>query len=106
MIVDAHLDVAWNARCNARDLTLPVEEIRVGESPDHPAVAMTSLDGFSRGGVGLVFATLYATPASSWSSSVGGHPVARPARPYSTPEEAQDMALEMLGLYRRWEDEG
>jgi membrane dipeptidase len=106
MIVDAHLDVAWNALYNARDLTLPVGEIRAGESPEHPAVAMTSLDGFARGGVGLVFATLYATPASLWSSSVESYPMARPARPYSTPEEAEETALEMLDLYRRWEEEG
>jgi membrane dipeptidase len=106
MIVDGHLDVAWNAHYNERDLTLPVGEIRAAEPPSHPAVAMTSLDGFSRGGVGLVFATLYATPASHWSSTVESYPMARPARPYSTPEEAQETALEMLDLYRRWEDEG
>jgi membrane dipeptidase len=103
VIVDAHLDVAWNALYNVRDVTGPVAGIRAAES-DPGTVAMTSLAGFAAGDVGLVFATLYAEPAVLWAPA----PPPMPRRPpkYETPEQAEAIALEMLELYETWAEEG
>jgi membrane dipeptidase len=103
VIVDAHLDVAWNALYNQRDVTGPVESIRSAEA-NPGTVAMTSLDGFAAGGVGLVFATLYAEPAQLWAPAPP--PMPRQPSKYETPEQAEAIALEMLELYERWADEG
>lgn len=102
-IVDAHLDLAWNALYNKRDLTLPVDAIRASEA-DAAAVAMTSLRSFADGGVAVVFATLFAKPrTTTWTSATGEQPMPRTPDAYDTPEQAEAIALEMLGLYERWE---
>jgi hypothetical protein len=43
VIVDAHLDLAWNALFNGCDLRDTVAEIRGREPADPPGVAMTRL---------------------------------------------------------------
>jgi membrane dipeptidase len=107
MIVDSHLDVAWNALYNGRDLRAPLAAIRA--SGPAGAGAMTSLPAMGDAGVGLVFATLFAEPEDSWIEDDHdfdlGHLV-RPLRRYATPAEAEEHALEMLDVYRRWEAEG
>ena len=105
MIVDAHLDVAWNALYHLRDLTLPVADIRAAEQ-DPPTIAMTSLDGFGQAGVGLVFATLYAEPSVLWSAAMPDPRLPRPAPKYETPQQAEEIALEMLELYETWAEAG
>jgi membrane dipeptidase len=106
VIVDGHLDLAVNALFNARDLTLPLAQIRARETYRDHAVAMTSLPELGDAGVAVVIATLFAQPAESW---VGpdlptGFVEAMPA--YSKPEEAEAAALAMLELYERWVDKG
>jgi membrane dipeptidase len=89
VIVDAHLDLAWNALHTGRDLTAPLD----------PATdALTSLPALGAAGVALVGATLFAEPADAWLEPVEGG--------YRTPEEAEAQALEMLALYREWEARG
>ncbi len=104
-IVDAHLDLAWNALFNGRDLRDTVSDIRGREPADSPGVAMTSLPSLAAAGVGVVFATLYATPAQSWLDLPEPRMVRRPA-PYETHEQAELAALEMLEVYEQWEREG
>lgn len=105
VVVDAHLDLAWNALYNARDLTLPVAAIRASEAA--PAtVAMTSLRSFGDAGVAVVFATLYAEPRTPWTDVVAEQPMSRQPDKYDTPEEAEAIALEMLALYERWAADG
>jgi membrane dipeptidase len=89
VIVDAHLDLAWTARDSGRDLTAPL---------DPESGALTSLPALGAAGVGLVCATLFAEPADAWLGPV--------VDGYRTPEEAEAQALEMLALYRDWEDRG
>ena len=59
MLVDAHLDLAWNATQRGRDVTRP--------AADQPFVdnetATVGLPDLRRGGVGLVCGTLFALPA-------------------------------------------
>jgi membrane dipeptidase len=105
MIVDAHLDIAWNALYNTRNLTLPVRDIRASETRSR-GIAMTSLSSLGEAGVGVVFATLYATPATTWSDSLVGYHVGRPIPRYNTPQEAEEIALEMLDLYEAWAEAG
>ena len=105
VIVDAHLDLAWNALFNGRDLRDTVDEIRGREPADLPGVAMTSLPSLSAADVGIVFATLYATPSRSWLDLPEPRMVRHPT-PYDTHEEAERAALEMLEVYEQWEREG
>jgi membrane dipeptidase len=89
VIVDAHLDLAWNALHTGRDLTQPL---------DPASTALTSLPALGAAGVGVVVATLFAEPADAWLGPV--------ADGYRTPEEAEARALAMLALYRDWEARG
>jgi len=65
MLVDAHLDLAWNALDWNRDLSLPVEAIRrrekdLGVQGKGRGVSTVSLPALRQGGFGLVVATLLA----------------------------------------------
>jgi membrane dipeptidase len=104
LVVDAHLDVAWNAIHYSRELSLTVDEIRASE-PVQPAVAMTSLHAFSQASIAVVFATLFAYPAEAGDPGIDLH-LARAIKGYRTAAEAEQQALEMLSIYNRWEDQG
>jgi membrane dipeptidase len=109
MIVDAHLDVAYNVLYNGRDLTRPLAELRATElraaGQRDNVIAMTSLPAFAAAGVALVFASLYARPAHPWSS-LPGKDLGRPMGHYTTPEEAKVQALEQLAVYEGFEEAG
>lgn len=95
-MVDGHLDLAYNVLAAGRDLTLPLDDLR----REHPG-ALVTLPELVKGGVKVVFGTLFAMPAAA---TMGG--TALKGRIYETPEEARALALEQLELYERWEDEG
>src|SRR5688572_3615114 len=64
LIVDAHLDLAWNALSYNRDITRSLDEVRRGEAgltdePDRGRSTVT-LPEMRRGGVALCIATLLA----------------------------------------------
>jgi membrane dipeptidase len=74
-IVDAHEDIAYNALHHNRDIRQPLRTIHEGQAaralarggaPDPAAhvdeTAMVALDAHRRGGVGLVFATIFVPP--------------------------------------------
>jgi membrane dipeptidase len=106
LIVDSHLDIAWNALYNGRDLAMRVQDIRTAEGPRMQGTAMTSLASMGEAGIGLVFATLFAEPAETWSDIFPGYPFARQPSGYHTPQEAKAQASEMLDLYERWAEQG
>jgi membrane dipeptidase len=95
VIVDGHLDIAVNVVVDGRDCTLPAWRIRAIERRSDMQ-AMVGLPDLARGGVGLVFATLFAEPAGAGYSDQG----------YTTPREAERQALDQLELYDRWEADG
>src|SRR5271165_5552232 len=74
LIVDAHEDIASNALHKGRDIRRPVDYIRRREDEiaaargcsliDCPDLAMVSLPELRSGGIGLVFATIFARPAA------------------------------------------
>ena len=106
LIVDSHMDIAWNALYNGRDLTMRVEDIRSKEGPRTQGIAMTSLTSMGEAGVGLVFATLFAEPSQTWSDIHSDYPFARQPSGYRTAGEAKAQASEMLDLYEQWADKG
>jgi len=86
-LVDAHLDLAYNALEHGWDLTLPLDELRRRvPGPYRPTVTLPAL---AEAGVAVVFATLFVDPSR-----------------YPDPSDAARAARRQLGLYRRWEAEG
>jgi len=61
-IVDAHLDLAFNAVALGRDLTLPLDELRSAEGRTRES-AMVTWPELRAAGIDLVFGTLFAHPA-------------------------------------------
>jgi membrane dipeptidase len=82
LIVDGHLDIAWNAIAHGRGFLQP-------PAPGY-LVSRSSLIGAE---VGLVFATLYTAPARAGRSM-------RTRFVYETPHEANVMATAEVNYYR------
>jgi membrane dipeptidase len=101
IIVDAHLDIAYNALNYGRDFTLPLAELRGRERGRSPnGIATVSLPTLQEGGVAVVFGTLFALPAAS--------PLAQTANPavvYQDNAEAHRVASGQLDYYARLLDE-
>ncbi|MFQ5398254.1 MAG: dipeptidase [Anaerolineae bacterium] len=99
-IVDAHLDLAYNALNNGRDLRLPVPEIRQREGKKPASgLATVSLPDLRAAGVGLVFGSLFVMPAHAQEGALAGEIVYRDAA------EAHRHALVQLDYYHRLADE-
>lgn len=82
MIVDAHLDIAWNALSDGRGFLQP--------PAPHYVVSRSSLNA---AGVGLVFPTLYTAPARASGSM-------RTRFVYANAREANIMATAQVNYYR------
>lgn len=99
LIIDAHLDLAWNALHWSRDLQQPAALIRAGEAgmagPGR-GLGTVSLPDLRRGQVGLCFATLLARCT--------GAPVA--GVDYASPAQACGAARGQLAYYRALEHLG
>jgi len=98
-IVDAHLDLAYNALVKGRDPRLGVARIRAQEQPPGKDIATVGLPEMRQAGVGLVFATLFVSPSST--------PFEREPNEmtYDTPQQAHQMAQAQVDYYRRLVDE-
>jgi membrane dipeptidase len=81
VIVDAHLDIGWNAIASGRGFA--------GEPAKGYVVSRSALE---RAGVGLVFATLYTAPARARRSM-------RTRFVYENAHEAHIMAMAQVGYY-------
>lgn len=93
LIVDAHLDLAWNALQWNRDLRLSAHTIRtleVGVAGKGRAQGTVALPELRKGQVGICFATLLAR-------STG---ISLPHIDYASPEQACGVALGQLAYYR------
>ncbi len=100
IIVDAHLDLAYNAVVLGRDLLRPVEEIRAFEVETSPPGApagncMTSFPALRAGRVAIVGGSLFIAPDFKGSLE---------PQAYHTPQEAQRYAIQQLDYYRRLAD--
>jgi membrane dipeptidase len=103
LIVDAHEDIAYNALFGGRDFRASAADKRRTDPKDNEngrvGIATVGLPDMLRGNVGVVFSTLYASPASSafgGEDRKGG---------YRTAKEAEAQARAQLDYYRRVADE-
>jgi membrane dipeptidase len=100
LIVDAHLDLAYNVQSNKRDLAHSVVTTRQIEADSerlkHTGECTVGWPELLRGRVGLVFGTLFVSPAS--------HKVSPSDMVYTTPHEAHALAMWQLDWYRRMAD--
>lgn len=92
-IVDAHQDIAYCAVSLGRNYAMSVAETRASEPERTGNIATLGLPDALAGGVGLVCGTLFVMPAGSVITP--GEPV------YHTPDEAHQLALDQLDIYRR-----
>ncbi|HZD11292.1 MAG TPA: membrane dipeptidase [Candidatus Binatia bacterium] len=102
-IVDAHLDLAYGALRFDRDLLRPLEETRRREARrgSHPEGIITvNIPALLEGGVGLVFATLFAMPESANKTLTSNRRLV-----YSDAHQAHQVAGEQLDYYWRLADE-
>jgi membrane dipeptidase len=86
LIIDAHLDLAYNA-LRGRDVLRPAAE----QTPDADGIPTVGLPDLRAGGVRLICATIFCEPASGPAPSAG----------YRTPDEAHAQAMRQLRWYQR-----
>ena len=95
LIVDAHEDLAYNAVFIGLDPSLAAADKRQPQSPDAPprrgGTPMVGIPNLLDGNVRVVFATLYANPATNLH--------APPGHTYTTPAQAEAQAREQLAYY-------
>jgi membrane dipeptidase len=113
MIVDGHLDLAYGVVGYGRDLeTLSAYQIRdlehqkieaglISPAQAERGLCMCTLSELKRGKTAIVFGTLFASPAVSWT-----HPGERHPGGYDTPQQAGTQALQQLAIYQAWETAG
>ena len=100
-IVDAHLDLAYNALQKKRDPRRKLAELRAAEAPEFKrGIPTVSFSAMRRAGVGLVFATLFNSPQDDPFPD-GSDEDER----YTTPEEAHRLGMQQVDFYRRLVDE-
>jgi membrane dipeptidase len=99
LIVDAHLDLAYSALNYGRDPRRSVVEIRAAEEETRRGVATVAFPEMRKAGVGLVFATLFNTPATTPFEIFNEEAV------YKTAEDAHRMGMVQLDYYHRLADE-
>jgi len=97
-IVDAHLDLAYNALELHRDIRRPLAEIRAEErhtAPQHHGgICLVTVPELLKGNITLVGGSIFVGPASKWSPTG-----------YRDREEAHTQAVKQLDYYRRLSDE-
>lgn len=99
LIVDAHLDLAYNALNYGRDPRRTVAEMRAAEGKTRRGLATVSFPEMRKGGVGLVFATIFNTPATTPFETLNKEAV------YETAEDAHRLGMAQLDYYQRLVDE-
>ena len=101
MLVDAHLDLAYTALEFGRDLRRPLAELRQAEQkqPTSNGIPTVSLPELQKGGVNLVFSTIFLEPVSKRSA------LASQKMNYHTAVEAYQKAHQQLDYYHRLADE-
>ncbi len=102
VIVDAHLDVAYNAVVLGRDLTRTVAELREEEWRRPPletsaGIPMVSWPTLIKGRTAVIGGSIFVEPAAK------SHP--KVTDTYRTPDEAHRQGIAQLDYYRRVSDE-
>ena len=99
-IVDAHLDLAYNALGYGRNPRHTLAHIRAKEGRNrHRGSATVSFDAMQKGGVGLCFGTLFVSPASRHNPAFENDII------YRNAQEAHKWGMDQLDYYHRSADE-
>lgn len=99
IVIDSHLDLAWNALNWGRDLTLPIEEIRkseAGEHDYHRGQNTVCFPAMRQGEVAVCLATVLARASA----------LKQPLLDYPNQQIASAMARGQRAYYRIMEDAG
>jgi membrane dipeptidase len=88
-IVDAHLDLAYNA-LRGREILRPARD----QTADHEGIPSVGLPDLRTGKVGMICATIFCAPDDPKE------------RGYKTADEAHTMAMDQLNWYRKAADAG
>lgn len=96
ILIDGHLDLAYNTLAVGRDLTRPLDDLRRADP-----TALITLPELRRARTRVVFGTIFVRPADA--KSLGGKGTLG-GKAYETPEEARKLGLAQLELYERWEE--
>lgn len=101
-IVDAHLDLAYNAIRHNRNLLKPVAEIRQAEAgkPQPNGISLVSFPELREANVGLVFGTIFVMPANSRFAGAEDGTLT-----FHTAEQAHQIGQVQLDYYHRLADE-
>lgn len=105
MYIDGHLDLATNVTIHKRDLTRDVLEQRRRDQWDDKELLVT-LPELRRGGVGIVFGTIFTLSLEMVQSGRGPLAQWQIDICYSTPDEAHRLGVEQVEVYEQWEAEG
>jgi membrane dipeptidase len=104
ILVDAHLDLAFNHFCFGRDIRLSALETRRREGEKAKerwrGACMVGLPELRAGRVGVVFSTIFLAPESAKPEAGDAAAVS-----YASPEEAERLGARQLAYYRRLADE-
>ncbi len=96
MMIDGHLELAYDAVVNGRSHHQSLTDLRTHEKRRHPAgVATLTLPALAEAGLGLAFGTIFAPSAAKRSAEFG----------YHTPAQAEQMAQAQLDYYHRLADD-
>lgn len=100
-LVDAHLDLAYNALQKGRDPRRKLSELRATEGPEFKrGIPTVSFSAMRRAGVGLIFGTIFNSPLNDPFPD-GSDEDER----YATPDEAHRLGMKQIDFYRRLVDE-
>ena len=101
VLVDGHLDLAYNSLAYGRDYRRSALATRAAEKrgpvPAAIGQCMVGLPELLAGNVAVIFGTIFVMPAQRSMSTMG--------IVYRTPEEAHHQAMSQLDVYHRWADE-
>ena len=99
-IIDGHLDLAYNALVNGRNLQQPLQQLRDQEKGRHPAgIPLVTLPTLKEAGVGIVFGTIFTSPANRRDLATA------PQFLYHDQAQAHKLGMAQLDYYHRLVDE-
>jgi len=99
LIVDSHLDLAYSALNDGRDLALSLADLRAAEARRGTGPATVTFPELKRARICLVFGTLFVRPAAF------PDPASRNKMTYKDAAEAHRMAMAQMDYYHRLADE-
>lgn len=101
-IVDAHLDLAYNALRHKRNLLKSVDDIRKTEDgKPHPnGTSLVTFPDLRDANIGLVFGTIFVMPTGGKFATEADKPLM-----YQTAEQAHQLGQKQLDYYHRMADD-